>query len=192
MAKKDDLPVVRCADRAAWEQWLEENHRASAGAWLELAKKGSGLASVSQADALEVALCFGWIDGQGAPLDEARWLQRYTPRTARSKWSLKNRDAALRLIASGAMRPAGLAAVRAAQADGRWAAAYASPRNITVPADLEAALNASPLAQARFAGLDSANRYAILYRIGDAKKPETRQRRIEKYVAMLAKGETIY
>jgi uncharacterized protein YdeI (YjbR/CyaY-like superfamily) len=187
-----DLPVVAFPDRAHWANWLEANHESAAGVWLKLAKKGSGHASVSGPEALEIALCYGWIDGQGATLDEAWWLQRYTPRTARSRWSEKNRAAALRLIAAGEMRPAGLAQVRAAQADGRWEAAYASPRNITVPDDLRAALDASPPARKRFEQLDSRNRYAILYRVHDAKRPATRQRRIAKYVAMLEAGETIY
>lgn len=190
--RKKDLPIVAFSDRDAWARWLEENHALSRGVWLKLAKKGSGIASVSAPEALEVALCYGWIDGQGASLDDTYWLLRYTPRTARSKWSQKNREAALRLIESGTMRPAGLAEVRSAQADGRWEAAYASPRNMTVPDDLQAALDADPDATKRFQDLDSRNRYAILYRIDDAKRPETRRRRIEKYVAMLNAGETIY
>lgn len=192
MSSGKNLPIVEFSHRAEWARWLEENHASSAGVWLKLAKKGAGVASVSAPEALEVALCYGWIDGQGASLDDVYWLLRYTPRTRRSKWSQKNREAALRLIASGDMRPAGLAEVRAAQADGRWEAAYASPKNMTVPEDLESALDANPDARKRFQELDSRNRYAILYRIHDAKKPETRRRRIEKYVAMLIAGETIY
>lgn len=191
MSSKRNLPIVEFSGRAEWARWLEENHASSAGVWLKLAKKGSGVASVSAPEALEVALCYGWIDGQGASLDHVYWLLRYTPRTRRSKWSQKNREAALRLIASGEMRPAGLAEVRAAQADGRWEAAYASPKNMTVPEDLESVLNANPDARKRFQDLNSRSRYAILYRIHDAKKPETRRRRIEKYVAMLIAGETI-
>lgn len=192
MKVKKDLPTVAFSDRDAWARWLEENHTSSRGVWLKLAKKGSGVASVTAPEALEVALCYGWIDGQGASLDDTHWLLRYTPRKPRSKWSQKNREAALRLIESGAMRPAGLAEVRTAQADGRWDAAYASPRNMTVPDDLRAALDARPDAAKRFEQLDSRNRYAILYRIHDAKRPETRSRRIEKYVAMLLAGESPY
>lgn len=192
MNGQKELLVVEFADRDAWARWLEETHASSHGVWLKLAKKGSGIASVSAPEALEVALCYGWIDGQGASLDDTHWLLRYTPRTPRSKWSQKNREAALRLIESGAMRPAGLAQVEAARADGRWDAAYASPRNITVPDDLRAALDADPHAAKRFEALDSRNRYGILYRIHDAKRPDTRRRRIEKYVAMLSAGETIY
>lgn len=191
MSSSKSLPIVEFPGRAEWARWLEENHASSAGVWLKLAKKGSGVASVSAPEALEVALCYGWIDGQAASLDDVYWLLRYTPRTRRSKWSQKNREAALRLIASGEMRPAGLAEVRAAQADGRWEAAYASPKNMTVPEDLESVLNANPDARKRFQDLNSRSRYAILYRIHDAKKPETRRRRIEKYVAMLIAGETI-
>jgi uncharacterized protein YdeI (YjbR/CyaY-like superfamily) len=192
MKAKAELPVLECADRDAWAGWLEAHHATSGGVWLKLAKKGSGVASVTPAEALEVALCYGWIDGQAASVDDSHWLLRYTPRTRRSKWSQRNREAALRLIASGAMRPAGRAQVEAAQADGRWDAAYASPSNITVPDDLQAALDADPVAASRFLELDSRNRYAILYRLHDAKKPETRQRRIEKFVAMLQAGETIH
>jgi len=189
---KPDLPVVSFADRPGWAEWLEANHATSAGVWLKLARKTAGVPSVTAAEALEVALCYGWIDGQAAPVDDSRWLQRYTRRTARSKWSRRNREAALRLIASGEMRPAGLAKVRAAQADGRWEAAYEPSSSMTVPGDLQAALDGQPAAQHAFQELSRANRYAILYRIHDAKKPETRARRIEKYVAMLAKGERIY
>lgn len=189
---RKDLPIVSFPNRAAWATWLAEHHADSKGVWLKLARKGSGIESVTAAEALRAALCYGWIDGQAAPVDQQYWLQRYTPRTARSKWSQKNRAAALELIESGEMQSAGLAEVRAAQADGRWDAAYASPRNITVPEDLQQALDANSAASQRFKEIDSRNRYAVLYRIQDAKKPETRQRRIEKYVAMLARGETIY
>lgn len=189
---RKDLPIVSFPNRAAWATWLAEHHADSKGVWLKLARKGSGIESLTAAEALRAALCYGWIDGQAAPVDQQYWLQRYTPRTARSKWSQKNRAAALELIESGEMQSAGLAEVRAAQADGRWDAAYASPRNITVPEDLQQALDANPAASQRFKEIDSRNRYAVLYRIQDAKKPETRQRRIEKYVAMLARGETIY
>lgn len=192
MKSRKDLPIVEFANRDEWADWLEKNHAASPGVWLKLAKKGSALETVSAQSALQVALRYGWIDSQGASLDDAYWLQRYTPRTARSKWSQRNREAALRLIESGEMRPAGLAEVEAARADGRWDAAYASPKNITVPDDLQAILDAAPDAKARFDELDSRNRYAILYCIHDARTPETRRRRISKYIAMLVAGETIH
>ncbi len=192
MKGKDGRPVMAFRDRAAWAQWLEANHDRSPGLWLKLAKKGSGVPSVSREEALGVALCYGWIDGQAAALDEQHWLQRYTPRTGRSKWSRRNREAALRLIEAGVMRPPGLAAVEAARADGRWDAAYAPQSEITVPPDLAAALDRHPAARARFEELDSRNRYSILYRIGDAKKPETRRRRIDTFVEMLRRGETIH
>lgn len=187
-----DLPIVAFESRAAWSSWLDANHDVAPGVWLKLAKKGSGIASVSAAEVLEVALCYGWIDGQGASLDDDYWLLRYTPRTRRSKWSQKNREAALRLIESGEMKPSGLAEVEAAREDGRWDAAYASPGKMTVPDDFQALLAANSAALTFFGGLDSRNRYAILYRIHDAKRPETRARRMEQYIAMLADGRTIY
>ena len=177
-------------DRAAFEAWIEANHASSDGIWLQLAKKDSAETTVSRADALELALCYGWIDGQARTLDDDFWLQRFTPRRSRSRWSQINREAAERLIAAGEMRPPGLAEVERAKADGRWEAAYASPANATVPPDLQARLDAEPEAKAFFETLTSQNRFAILYRIQDAKRPETRARRIEKFVKMLKKGET--
>jgi uncharacterized protein YdeI (YjbR/CyaY-like superfamily) len=188
----DELPIVPFASPAEFEAWLEEGHADSAGLWLKIAKKGSGVESVSYAEALEVALCFGWIDSQKRAFDEKHFLQRFTPRRPRGKWSRINRDAAEELIAAGRMRPAGLAEVEAAKADGRWEAAYAGQRTAEVPADLRRELDANPAAREFFAGLDSANRYAILYRLGDAKKPETRERRLRKFIAMLARGEKIH
>jgi uncharacterized protein YdeI (YjbR/CyaY-like superfamily) len=185
-------PTMSFASRTEWEAWLAEHHHDSDGVWLQIAKKGSGAVSVSRAEALEVALCFGWIDGQAAPVDDECWLQRFTPRRPRSRWSQINRDKATELIERGEMRPAGLREVERAKADGRWDAAYASPRTATVPDDLQAALDADDRAREFFATLDSANRYAILYRIQDAKKPETRARRIEKYVAMLREHRRIH
>ncbi|MGE0157761.1 MAG: YdeI family protein [Gemmatimonadales bacterium] len=175
-----------------WSRWLAKNHDAATELWLRFAKKGADRETVTRAEALEVALCHGWIDGQSRSENDAFWLQRFTPRTRRSKWSKINCEAAERLIAAGKMQPSGLAVVEAAKADGRWDAAYASPRHIAVPQDLERALKARPKARKAFGGLDARNRYAILYRIHDAKRPETRARRIEKYVAMLERGETIY
>jgi len=188
----NDHPTVAFASREAWEAWLETEHDRSKGVWLQIAKKGAGVDSVSYAEALEAALCHGWIDGQKRSLDDSHWLQRFTPRTARSKWSRINRDKAQALIDAGRMKPAGLREVERAKADGRWDAAYAGARAATVPDDLQRALDADPEARAFFATLDSANRYAILYRVQDAKRPETRTRRIEKYVAMLHAHETIH
>jgi uncharacterized protein YdeI (YjbR/CyaY-like superfamily) len=180
------------ASRDAWAAWLAAEHEQSDGVWVKIAKKAAGVDSVSYAEAVEVALCYGWIDGQKHSFDDDHWLQRFTPRTARSKWSKINREKATELIDCGAMRPAGLRAVERAKADGRWEAAYEAQSAATVPDDLRQALAAEPAARSFFATLDSRNRYAILYRVEDAKKPETRARRIEKYVAMLAAGEKIY
>jgi uncharacterized protein YdeI (YjbR/CyaY-like superfamily) len=177
-------------DAAAWRAWLAEHHGDSAGVWLVTAKKGAS--GVGRDDALEEALCHGWIDGQARSRDDATYLQRYTPRRSRSAWSQRNTKIVERLTAEGRMHPAGLAEVERAKADGRWDAAYAGPATIEVPADLAEALKAEPEAQAMFETLNSRNRYSVLYRIETAKRPETRQRRIEKYVAMLARGETIY
>jgi uncharacterized protein YdeI (YjbR/CyaY-like superfamily) len=190
--ERKDLPIVSFATALEWERWLEQHHGSAAGAWLKFAKKGSGDESVSQAEAVEVALCFGWIDGQAAPHDEAAWLQRYTPRRPRSKWSQINREKATRLIDEGRMRPAGLTQVELAQADGRWEAAYEPQSRATVPEDLAAELERRPEAAAFFATLNRVNRYAILHRIHDAKRPETRARRIQKFVEMLERGEKIH
>jgi uncharacterized protein YdeI (YjbR/CyaY-like superfamily) len=176
----------------AWAQWLEGHHSASAGVWLKIAKKGSRQSTPSYPEALDVALCFGWIDGQKRPLDGSFWLQRFTPRRAGSKWSKINTEKADRLIEGGLMRPAGLGEVEAARADGRWDAAYAGQSTITVPDDLAAALAANEAASAFFATISRVNRYAILYRIADAKRPETRARRIAAYVAMLADHQTLH
>lgn len=187
-----DEPIVGFASAAELDAWLTEHHESSAGIRLKLAKKGAGVASVTHAEAVELALCFGWIDSKARTIDERFWTLRFTPRSARSKWSKVNVAKATELIASGAMRPAGLREVERAQADGRWEAAYHPPSTATVPDDLQRALDADPAVAEVFAGLDSRNRYAILHRIHDAKKPETRARRIAKYVAMLAAGERIY
>jgi uncharacterized protein YdeI (YjbR/CyaY-like superfamily) len=177
---------------AAWESWLAEQHAESDGVWLKIAKKGSGVTGVSYAEALDVALCYGWIDGQKGRLDDDYWLQRFTPRKANSRWSLINTDKAGALIEAARMQPAGLREVELARADGRWDAAYQGQRSITVPADLERALAANDAARAFFETISSVNRYAILYRIGDARRPETRARRIAKYVAMLEAGKTLH
>ena len=192
MAPRDSLPIIAFASRAKWKTWLAKNHATAPGVWLEIAKKGSAVASVSYPEAIEVALCYGWIDGQKAATDDDRWLQRFTPRTAKSRWSKINRDKATELIDRGEMQPAGLKEIEAARADGRWDAAYAGQRTMTVPDDLRDALKRNARARAFFETIDSANRYAILYRIHDAKKPETRAARIAKFVSMLAEHRTIH
>jgi uncharacterized protein YdeI (YjbR/CyaY-like superfamily) len=188
----DDLPILPFASGAAWEAWLGREHAQATGLWLKIAKRDSGLATVTYAEALDAALCFGWIDGQKRAFDATWFLQRFTPRRRGSRWSRINTRHAERLIASGRMRPAGLAQVEAARADGRWAAAYEGQRGATVPDDLQAALDANPAAAAFFATLRGANRYAVLYRVQDAKRPATRARRIDRFVAMLARGETLH
>ena len=188
----DGLPQLFFASRAEWEDWLEDNHVASDGVWIKVAKKGTGIDSVRYPEVLESALCFGWIDGRREALDDQDFLQRFTPRRARSKWSRINRDTVEGLIAEGTMRPAGHAEVQRAKADGRWAAAYEGQKSSAVPDDLQRELDARPKAKAFFAELSSQNRYAIVYRLQDAKKPETRARRLAKFVAMLEAGEKIY
>jgi len=184
--------VLECASAEEWEEWLEANHDSAREVWLRLAKKGSGAVTVTRAKALETALMYGWIDGQAASQDDSYWLQRFTPRARRSKWSKINCEAAEDLIAAGRMKPGGFAAVEAAKSDGRWEAAYAPPSMMEAPADFLGKLKQNRAAQACFERLDAQNRYAILYRIADAKKQETRARRIEKFVGMLERGETIY
>lgn len=191
MGADDGLPRKAFACAADWEQWLEDNQSAE-GVWIKMAKKSSGIDSVRYPEVLDSALCFGWIDGRREALDGVHFLQRFTPRRARSKWSRVNREKVERLLADGRMRAAGLSEVEHARADGRWAAAYDSQRTIGVPADLQRELDARPQAKAFFAQLTSQNRYAILYRLQDAKRPETRTRRLAKFVAMLEAGESIY
>jgi len=186
-----DTPLSM-ADAAAWERWLRRHHAASDGVWLRVAKKGAAEGSVSYAEALEVALCHGWIDGQKQAGDAGHWLQRFTPRRARSIWSKVNRAKAEALIAAGRMQPAGLKEVERAKADGRWADAYDSVSAATVPPDLQAALDAAPQARAFFETLNSANRYAVLWRVQTAKRAETRARRIAQFVQMLARGEKLH
>jgi uncharacterized protein YdeI (YjbR/CyaY-like superfamily) len=175
-----------------FEAWLEANHGRSAGVWLQIAKKDADTPTISYAEAVEVALCFGWIDGQKARYDDRHWLQRFSPRSNRSRWSRINRDKALELIAAGRMRPAGLAEVERARSDGRLDAAYEGQRSAVVPADLQRELDRDPRAAAEFDKLDARNRYAIIWRINDAKRPETRARRIAKYLDMLRHGERIH
>jgi uncharacterized protein YdeI (YjbR/CyaY-like superfamily) len=192
METRKGQPVLPFASAAEWEAWLEENHASSGGLWIRFAKKGSGIPSVTHAEALDAALCHGWIDGQTASVDGDWFLQRFTPRRPRSRWSRINCARAEELAAAGRMRPAGQAEMDAAKADGRWEAAYAGQKSITVPDDLRAKLDEHPRAREFFAGLDSKNRYAVLYRIHDAKKPETRARRIEQFVAMLNEGKKLH
>ena len=187
-----DPPVKAFATPRAFETWLSRNHTKAEGIWLVIAKKGSGIRSVTYLEAVEVALCYGWIDGQGRKLDDERYVQKFTPRRARNPWSQINRKRALALIEEGRMREPGLREIERAKADGRWDAAYASSSVATVPDDLAKALRRNKKANAAFAALDSRNRYAILYRVNDAKKPETRERRIAQFVEMLTEGRKPY
>ncbi|ADP79923.1 YdeI/OmpD-associated family protein [Pseudofrankia inefficax] len=187
-----DLETVAFESAEAFEVWLGERHETCPGIWLKLRKKSPGVSALDYAQAVEVALCFGWIDGQKNKLDDEWWLQRFTPRKQGSRWSKINCARVAALIEQGRMRPAGLAEVERARSDGRWEAAYDGSSTARVPDDLAAALAASPPAAAFFETLDRQNRYAILYRIQDVKKAETRARRIEKYVAMLAQSQKIY
>lgn len=183
---------VRFATARAFDAWLRKNHASSDGIWLLIAKAGAEKPTVTYPQAVDIALCHGWIDGQKKALDDQYWLQRFTPRRARSLWSKTNREKAEALIASGRMQPSGMAEIARAQDDGRWQAAYDGARTAVVPPDLQAALDARPEARAFFARLDSANRYAVLWRVQTAKRPETRLRRIEVLVEMLARGEKIH
>ena len=188
-----ELPELIVRDAAAWREWLANHHADPTGVWLVLAKKGTEKpTSLTYDQALEEALCHGWIDGQAGRRDEATYRQRFTPRRRRSAWSKRNTGIAERLIAEDRMHPAGHAEVERAKADGRWEAAYAGPARMEVPADLAEALAAEPKAQAMFEGLNGQNRYAILYRIATAKRAETRARKIEQFVAMLSRGETVH
>jgi len=188
----DPLPVMSFESTDAWDAWLAAHHADSPGLWLKIAKKGAAGATISYSDALDVALCHGWIDGQKGRYDDDYWLQRFTPRKSASKWSKINTERVAALTASGRMRPAGLREVERAQADGRWEQAYESQSRIAVPEDLARALAANERARAFFETLDGANRYAILYRISAAKKPETRANRIDTYVAMLSEHKKIH
>jgi uncharacterized protein YdeI (YjbR/CyaY-like superfamily) len=179
-------------NQAAWTAWLASNHGTSSGVWLRLAKKSSGRSSVTYAEAIEVALCHGWIDGQKKSDDEQYWLQRFTPRTGKSIWSKINREKALSLIESGQMQAAGLKEVERARTDGRWEAAYDSARTAAVPSDLQAALDLNVKAKAFFATLNRQNRYAILFRLQTAKKAETRAKRIQLFVKMLENHDKLH
>lgn len=192
MKKADHLPIISFATQQAWEAWLADQPTPSSGVWLKLAKKGTGIPSVSYAEALESALCYGWIDGQKAACDEQYWLQKFTPRSAKSLWSKRNCELVTALIASGRMQPAGIRHVELAKADGRWDSAYDSQRTMTVPDDFQQALDNHPQALAFFATLSSANRYAFLFRIHTAKKPETRAARISTFIEMLAQHQLLH
>jgi uncharacterized protein YdeI (YjbR/CyaY-like superfamily) len=192
MSTPTDLPILGFADQAAFEAWLDQEHATAPGLYVKLAKKGAGVPSVTYAELVESALCFGWIDGRSNRLDDRFYLQRMTPRRPRSVWSQKNVDAVEALTAAGRMRPAGLAAVEAAKADGRWDRAYAGSATITVPDDLTQALAAEPAARTAFDGLDGTNRYAVLWRVHTAATAATRARRIAALVQMLAEGGRIH
>lgn len=187
-----DEPVLFFASAEAWDEWLADNHQSSSGVRVKIAKKGSGIESVAYPHVLDIAISYGWIDGVRHALDEIHFLQRFTPRGARSRWSKINRDKAARMIENGEMKPAGMREVELAQADGRWEAAYDSHSTASVPDDLQQALDDNPAAREFFATLNSQNRYAVLYRVQEAKRPETRARRIAQFVEMLGKGEKLH
>lgn len=191
-APAEETPIIAFAKPRDWADWLASHHASSRGVWMKLAKKDSGIASVTYAEALEVALAWGWIDGQKNRYDATAWLQKFTPRGPRSIWSKINRDKALALIAAGQMKPPGLEQIERAKQDGRWEAAYDSPSRATVPEDLSAALAANPRAAAFFSTLDATNRYAVLFRIHTAKKAETRARRIAQFVEMLGRHKKLH
>jgi uncharacterized protein YdeI (YjbR/CyaY-like superfamily) len=184
-----NLAVLCFASSAEWEEWLGTYHAQPQGVWLKIARKGAAVSSVSRSDALDVALCYGWIDGQGKPYDDQFWLQKFTPRRPKSTWSQVNRELVAGLIDSGRMTPAGQKEIDAAKLDGRWDAAYASQSKMQVPDDLQAALERSPAARAFFESLNKQNRYSICYRIESAKRLETRKARVEKFMVMLENKE---
>jgi uncharacterized protein YdeI (YjbR/CyaY-like superfamily) len=192
MDPKPGEPVEPFADVEAFDRWLAAHHDSERVVWIRYAKKSTGIPSITWTEAVDVALCYGWIDGQSKSIDERSHVQRFTPRGPRSRWSKVNCERIPRLIAEGRMRPSGLAEVERARADGRWEAAYDSPRNAVVPEDLAAALDADPKARAFFERLDGANRYAVLYRVQEAKRPETRARRIATLVAVLGREEKLH
>jgi len=190
--RADSLPIRRFASEGDWASWLERHHDRSAGLWLQIPRKHADVPSVSYAEALEVVLCYGWIDGQKRSQSDRFWLQKFGPRTRKSLWSRNNREKALALAAAGRMRPSGKAEIERAKADGRWEGAYDSPRAATVPEDLERALKRNARARRFFEALDRANRYAILFRLQTAKKPETRARRLADFLKMLERGRKIH
>ena len=190
--KSTDLPILPFASKKKWADWLAKQHDKSAGVWLKLAKKGSEIPSVTYDEAVDSALCYGWIDGQKKGFNDKYWLQKFTPRGARSIWSKINTEKAEKLIKSGEMKLAGLSAIELAKQDGRWDAAYESQKNISVPDDFQAALDKNAKAKAFFTTLNSVNRYAILFRIHNVKRAETRTKRIQQFVEMLERGEKLY
>ena len=190
--KSAELPILSFPTRKKWEDWLAKQHTISTGVWLKLGKKDSGIPSVTYDEALDVALCYGWIDGQKKGFDNQYWLQKFTPRGPKSIWSKVNTEKVERLIASGEMKPAGLKAVEAAKKDGRWEAAYASQKGISIPEDFQVALDQNSKAKTFFATLKSAERYSFLFRIHNAKKLETRQKRIQQFIEMLERGEKLH
>jgi uncharacterized protein YdeI (YjbR/CyaY-like superfamily) len=192
MKNADRLPIISFETQQDWESWLAERHTNTEGIWLKIAKKETGTPSVSYSEALESALCYGWIDGQKASFDDKYWLQKFTPRRPKSIWSKVNCDKATALMAEGRMRPAGIRQVELAKADGRWNLAYESQSKITIPADFQSELDKNQRAKDFFSTLNSTNRYAILFRIQAAKKPETRSARIQKFIEMLSKNQRIY
>ena len=192
MKRANDFATMWFASQTDWEAWLESHHANTAGIWIKLAKKASGIPSVSYKEALETAICYGWIDGQKAALDDQHWLQRFTPRGPKSIWSRVNRDKATELLVAGRMRPAGIRQIELSQADGRWEAAYDPQSTIAVPDDFAKELEMHPPAKAFFSTLNSINRYAILHRIQTAKRPETRANRIHTFIEMLLRHEQIH
>ncbi|MCW2927788.1 MAG: hypothetical protein JWM86_1756 [Thermoleophilia bacterium] len=192
VASTDDLPLTRAESADAWHAWLRRHHASAPGTWLMIARKASGLASVTRVEAVKEALCWGWIDGQGAKHDDDFSLIRFTPRRARSKWSQVNVGYVAELEAAGRMQPAGIAQVEAAKADGRWDAAYSPPSSKVLPPELEVAFERDPAARAAFDALSSANRFAVRYRIENSKRPETKARHVAKTLEMLARGETYH
>ncbi|MEY2817990.1 MAG: hypothetical protein RL275_1453 [Chloroflexota bacterium] len=191
MPTSTELPILPFESKKKFAEWLAKNYDKSAGLWLRIAKKATGISTVTYAEALDVALCYGWIDGQKGSFDEQYFLQKFTPRRSKSIWSKINVEKVAGLIASGEMKPAGLKAVEAAKQDGRWAAAYSSQKNMEVPADFQSALNKNKKAKAFFETLTGSIRYSFLFRIETAKKAETREKRIRQFVEMLEKGETL-
>jgi len=190
MPKPTELPTLPFESKKKFADWLAMNHDKSAGLWLKIAKKATGISTVTYAEALDVALCYGWIDGQKGSFDDKYFLQKFTPRRPRSIWSKINTEKVERLIASGEMKPSGLKAVEAAKQDGRWDAAYSSQKNIAVPEDFQSALNKNRKAKVFFESLTGSRRYSFLFRITTAKKVETREKRIRQFVEMLERGET--
>lgn len=186
------LPARSFEQQQEWAAWLKDNHDTASGVWLQLAKKGAGIQSVSYVEAVETALCFGWIDGQKQPHSEQYWLQKFTPRSDKSIWSKNNKEKALALIQAGKMKPAGHKEIERAKSDGRWDAAYDSAGTAVVPSDFQSALDGNTRAKNFFATLDSRNRYAVLFRIQTAKKTETRARRISQFVQMLERHEKVH